>query len=412
MIGGRLAHYRIVEQVGAGGMGIVYRAYDEQLERDVAIKVLPAGMLEDADARKRFKQEALVLARINHPNIATLYGVGAESGVDFLVMEFIQGLSLADRIVAGPLPVAEVVVLAAQITEGLAAAHKRGIVHRDVKPGNIRLTPEGRIKVLDFGLARRVPGASDSGATVTASQVHETSGTIPYMSPEQLRGQPADERSDIWGVGIVLYELICGTRPFRGSNPTATAADIIHQQPRSPRAIRPEVPLGQEKIIQKCLEKEPANRYRSAEALLQDIVDLRDGETKPQPEVRRKWLGASAWLAVAALVVIVAAVTVLVMRVAPRPRMANKARRSVAVLGFKNLRGVVSQDWISTTLSEMFTTELAAGEELRVVSGEDVVRAKMDLKLPDSESLGQSTLKQIKTRLGSDLVVAGSYLDI
>jgi serine/threonine protein kinase len=185
MIGSRLAQYRIVEKIGAGGMGIVYRAHDEELLRDVAIKVLPAGSLEDAEARRRFKQEALVLARINHPNIATLYGAGAENEVDFLVMEFIPGVSLSDRLLSGPLPIDEVMVVAAQISEGLAAAHKRGIIHRDVKPGNIRLTPEGRIKVLDFGLARRAPRASDSGATITASQVHETSGPIPYMSPEQ-----------------------------------------------------------------------------------------------------------------------------------------------------------------------------------------------------------------------------------
>src|SRR5262252_651292 len=231
MLGSHLAHYRILEKVGAGGMGVVYRAHDEQLERDVAIKVLLAGSLQDADARKRFKQEALVLARINHPNIATLFGAGAENDVDFLVMEFIPGLSLSDRLLAGPLAIPEVIILAAQVADGLAAAHKRGIIHRDLKPGNIRLTPEGRIKVLDFGLARRAPRASDSGATITVSQVNETSGTIPYMSPEQLRGQVADERSDVWGVGMVLYELCAGKRPFRGSTPTATAADIIHQQP-------------------------------------------------------------------------------------------------------------------------------------------------------------------------------------
>ncbi len=411
MIGSHLAHYRIVEKIGEGGMGVVYRAHDEQLERDVAIKVLPAGSLEDPDARRRFKQEALVLARINHPNIATLYGAGADKGVDFLVMEFIPGVSLSDRLLSGPLPIDEVIVLAAQICEGLAAAHKRGIIHRDLKPGNIRLTPEGRIKVLDFGLARRAPRASESGASITASQVHDTSGTIPYMSPEQLRGQIADECSDVWGMGTVLYELCCGQRPFVGRTPTAVAADIIHQQPRPPRAIRPEVPAGLETIIQKCLEKEPANRYRSAEELRQDIVGLRDGEGKA--DLRRTWFGVPAtWAIVGASAVLLAALAIAAIYFVRTPRSGSSTRRSVAVLGFRNVKGVESEEWISTALSEMLTTELAAGEELRAVPGEDVVRAKMDLKLPESEGLGQSTLKQIKTRLGSDLVVVGSYLDI
>ena len=404
MIGSHLAHYRILEKVGAGGMGVVYRAHDEQLERDVAIKVLPAGSLEDADARKRFKQEALVLARINHPNIATLFGAGAENGVDFLVMEFIPGLSLSDRLLAGPLAIPEVIVLAAQMAEGLAAAHKRGIIHRDLKPGNIRLTPEGRIKILDFGLAKRAPRASDSGATITVSQVNETSGTIPYMSPEQLRGTVADERSDVWGVGTVLYELCAGKRPFRGGTPTATAADIIHQQPPPLRTVRPEVPAGFERIILKCLEKDPANRYQSADALLQDLIELRDGPPK-RP-------GPPSWVVAAAGIAILAAVAIGAVYFAKSLRGDGKARRSVAVLGFKNLKGIASQDWISTALSEMFTTELAAGEELRAVSGEDVARARLDLKLAQNESLSQNTLKLIKTRLGSDLIVAGSYLDI
>jgi tetratricopeptide (TPR) repeat protein/TolB-like protein len=413
MIGSHLAQYRIVEKVGEGGMGIVYRAHDEQLQRDVAIKVLPAGSLDDADARKHFKQEALVLARINHPNIATLYGAGAENGIDYLVMEFIPGASLSDRLHSGPLPVPEVIGLAAQISEGLAAAHKRGIIHRDLKPGNIRLTPEGRIKVLDFGLARRAPRASESGASITASQLHETSGTIPYMSPEQLRGQIADERSDVWGVGTVLYELCCGQRPFHGSNPTATAADIIHQPPRPLRALRPEIPVGLEKIIQKCLEKEPANRYQSAEALLHDIVELRDGDSKAGSDLPRTWMGVPvAWLLSGGLIIVIAVLAVIAVHFARPPRGTSKARRSVAVLGFRNVKGVESQDWISTALSEMLTTELAAGEELRAVPGEDVARAKMDLKLPESESLGQGTLRQIRARLDSDLVVVGSYLNI
>ena len=412
MIGSRLAHYRILDLIGEGGMGVVYRAHDEQLERDVAVKVLTAGSLDDPAARKRFKQEALALAQINHPNIATVYGVGAENGVDYLVMEFIPGASLADRLLVESLPIPEVINLAVQVAEGLSAAHKRGIIHRDLKPGNIRLTPEGRIKILDFGLARRAPRASDEGLTVTSTQVHETSGTIPYMPPEQLRGQVGDERSDLWAFGAVLYELSCGERPFRGLTAAETAADIIHKPTPSPRAIRSEIPEGLETIIHRCLEKEPARRYSSADVLLADLAHLRGGAG---PASGSSWLRQPAnWIKIAAAILLIAAAAVVVTRsLLPRPAQpSGQARRSVAVLGFKNLKGVATQDWISTALSEMLTTELAAGEDLRAVPGEDVARARMDLNLPESESLGEGTLRQVRDRLGSDLVVVGSYLDL
>jgi len=407
MIGNNLDHYRILDQIGAGGMGVVYRAHDEQLERDVAIKVLRAGMLEDLEARKRFRQEALALARINHPNIATLYSVGQEDDTDFLVMEFIPGKSLSDHLLAGPLPIPEVMLLAQQIAQAMAAAHKTGVIHRDLKPGNIRLTPEGRVKVLDFGLARHAPRPS-SGDTVTITQTHDTSGTIPYMSPEQLRGQPGDERSDIWGIGTVLYELVCGKRPFDGNTPTETAANIIHRPPHALRPIRPDVPAGLERIIQKCLEKEPSHRYASAEALLQDLA------APPAPAFfDTRWFGVpSTWFALGAAAIVLIAAVAIAVHFARSTRPVGKTRRAVAVLGFKNLKGDESQAWMSTALSEMLTTELAAGEELRAVSGEDVTRAKMDLKLSESESLSQDTLQQVRSRLGSDWIVAGSYLDL
>jgi serine/threonine protein kinase len=260
MIGQKFSHYRIVEQIGSGGMGLVYRAYDERLDRTVAIKLLPPGLLEGEAAQKRFQREAQALARINHPNIATLYDVGSENGSDYLVMEDIPGITLEARIQAGPLPVAEVLSLAIQICEGLAAAHERGIIHRDLKPGNMCLTPDGRLKILDFGLAERAAAPSQDGATVTATQVQEMSGTVPYMAPEQLQGQPADLRSDLWAVGAVLYELSCGRRPFPGNVSTAIAADIIHKLPATPRYLRPEIPVGLEQVILKCLEKDPSNR--------------------------------------------------------------------------------------------------------------------------------------------------------
>ena len=189
MIGKQLSHYRIEEQIGAGGMGVVYRAHDEQLDRDVAIKVLPPGSLGDEAARRRFRKEAWSLARLNHPNIATVHEFGSQDGNDFLVTEYIAGITLDVKLARGPLPVTEVVRLGMQLAAGLAAAHQQGLVHRDLKPGNLRLTTDGRLKILDFGLAQFTTHANEIGLSVTLTQSQETSGTLPYMSPEQLSGE-------------------------------------------------------------------------------------------------------------------------------------------------------------------------------------------------------------------------------
>src|SRR5271170_352308 len=185
----RLSHYRIVEKIGAGGMGVVYRARDEQLDRDVAIKVLPRGSLAEESARKRFRNEALSLARLNHPNVAIVHEFGTADGVDFLVTEYIAGMTLDAKLAAGALPAPDVFRLGLQLAQGLSAAHQQGIVHRDLKPGNLRLTTDGRLKILDFGLAQLMPQPSDQGLTVTLTQSQEVTGTLPYMAPEQLRGE-------------------------------------------------------------------------------------------------------------------------------------------------------------------------------------------------------------------------------
>ena len=212
MIGQRLSHYRVVERIGAGGMGVVYLAHDEQLDRDVAIKVLPTRSSTDEAAHKQFRKEALSLARLNHPNIATVHEFGSQDGVDFLVTEYIAGMTLDVKLASGPLAPDEVVRLGAQLAAGLAAAHQQGIVHRDLKPSNLRLTTDGRLKILDFGLARLLPRASELGLTATMTGQQETSGTLPYMAPEQLSGEVADARTDIWSAGAVLYEMSTGKR--------------------------------------------------------------------------------------------------------------------------------------------------------------------------------------------------------
>ena len=214
MIGHTLSHYQVLEQIGVGGMGVVYRAHDDRLDRDVALKVLPPGTLSDETARKRFRKEALALSRLNHPNIETVHDFDTQEGVDFLVIEYIGGLTLDKKLAEGPLPEKEISRLGVQLAEGLAAAHQQGLVHCDLKPNNLLITEDGRLKILDFGLAKLLHPASD--ATVTSlSETQSGAGTLPYMSPEQLRIEKIDTRSDIWAVGTVLYEMATGRRAFQ-----------------------------------------------------------------------------------------------------------------------------------------------------------------------------------------------------
>jgi eukaryotic-like serine/threonine-protein kinase len=415
-IGQILGHYRIVEKIGAGGVGVVYRAHDLQLERDVAIKVLPAGMLAGETARKRFRKEALSLARLNHPNIATIFEFGSQDGTDFLVAEYIPGITLDIKLIGGPLPTKNVSVLGAQLAQGLAAAHEQGVVHRDLKPGNLRLTPDGRIKILDFGLAQWMPYAGDLGLAVTMTKSQEVTGTLPYMAPEQLRGGTADARSDIWAVGAVLYEMATGKQPFPEPNAPLLIDAILNRAPTRPSKINGLISPGLENVILKALNKDPAARYQMASELGADLDRLTAGVTPLAAKPGLKW----PWIATgcAFLVVGLAVGGYFARRnwsgtlnsAATVGKSAIKPRRSVAVLGFVNLTGKPDQAWLSTALSEMLSTELAAGGNLLTIPGESVAQMKASLSLPDADSYGRETLAKIRKNLGADEVVQGSYL--
>lgn len=266
-----LSHYRILEQIGTGGMSIVFRAHDEHLDRDVALKVLPPGTVVEADARRRFHKEALTLSKLNHPNIATVHDFDTEDGVDFLVEELIDGLSLDVMLASGPLSELEIINLGMQLVEGVATAHEHGIIHRDIKPANVRVTPEARLKILDFGLATMLHGvASPTAITESLSDTKTFVGTLPYMAPEQLLGGKLDERTDIWAIGCVLYEMATGRRAFLGSGPALTDA-ILHQPPPTLVKLSPNISSETEAVIQKCLEKDPNRRYLRAREIAVDI---------------------------------------------------------------------------------------------------------------------------------------------
>src|SRR5580700_11260580 len=214
LIGQTISHYRVIRKIGAGGMGVVYLARDLRLERDVAVKVLPEGVIADPAGRQRFRNEALALARLNHPNICSVFDFDSENQIDFLVMEFVPGISLDQKLASGALPPDAVTQLGSQLASGLAAAHEQGVLHRDLKPGNLRLTTDWRLKILDFGLARRFHTEGSTDSTITLANADEFSGTVPYMAPEQIRGQAADVRTDIYSAGAVLFEIATGRRPF------------------------------------------------------------------------------------------------------------------------------------------------------------------------------------------------------
>jgi serine/threonine protein kinase/tetratricopeptide (TPR) repeat protein len=417
MIGKRLSHYRIEEKIGAGGMGVVYRAHDEQLDRDVAIKVLPSRSLADETTQKQFRREALSLARLNHPNVATVHEFGTQDGIDFLVTEYISGIAIDARLAAGPLPVAEVFRLGLQMAQGLAAAHQQGIVHRDLKPGNLRLTRDGRLKILDFGLAQFMSQPSDLGLTVTVTKSQETTGTLPYMAPEQLRGEGADARCDVWAAGAVLYEMATGRRPFAQTN-APLLIDAILNRPFEPASrLNPEVPPVLDEVIRKALAKDPSQRYQTGgelAAALELPVSTGTAPVFPAPAPARR---AEPLLASALIVALLAAASAAYLFM-HRKKDAGSApptairRRSIAVLGFKNLSGSPEKSWLSTALSELMTTELSQGDELRTIPGESVAQMRMSLAIPDADSYSQQTLNRIRQNLGSDDVVVGSYLPL
>jgi len=416
MISGTLGHYRIVEKLGSGGMGEVYRAYDEHLERDVALKVLPSGTLTDESARKRFRQEALTLSKLNHPNIATVFDYATQDGVDFLVMELVRGTPLSERLENGSLAEQEISRLGLQLAEGLAAAHQQGVIHRDLKPANLMIAVDGRMKILDFGLATLTRQQTESDATRTLTEATSVSGTLPYMSPECLRGHKADARSDIYGAGAVLYEMATGRPPFPQRQQAELIGAIIHETPSPPGTLNPHLTPALGSVVMKALAKEPANRYQSARELLVAIEGTTSVTASVQP--RRRMLLALG--AVAGLVLIPG--LLVLSPAAWRHRKADasisgarpptKSRHSVAVLGFKNVSARPEKAWLSTALSEMLNTELAAGEQLRTVPGETVARMRTDLSLADADGYASDTLTKIRKTLDSDYVLLGSYLAI
>ncbi len=285
--GDLIGHYRLIEQIGAGGMGVVFRAHDEQLQRDVAVKILPHGLFSDEASRRQFRKEALAVAKLNHPNIAMAFDFGQQDGIDYLVTEYIPGLNLDEKIGHQPLPLRTVLELGVQLASGLETAHRENVIHRDLKPGNLRLNPDGTLKILDFGLAQTIEPLDELAETANVEEGLALSGTLPYMAPELLRTEVADARSDIWAVGAVLYEMATGKRAFPDRQPSLLIDAILHYDPVRPPLINPKITAPLEALILKALDRDPERRYQSARELRVDLTRLLAGDAIVTDTVRR-----------------------------------------------------------------------------------------------------------------------------
>lgn len=387
-----LGHYRLLEQIGTGGMGVVYRARDERLERDVAIKVIHPEIFVDDKTHKRFKQEAIALAQLNHPNIATVHDFASDDGREFLVMELLAGESLAEILRNGPLPESILIRYGIQMAAGLAAAHEKGIVHRDLKPGNLRILPEGRLKVLDFGLSKRLFAESEA-ATASMPASIAISGTLPYMAPEQLRDNHADARSDIYAAGVVLYEMATGLRPHRERG-MLIVTSILSTDPPLPTTVNPQVSLALEAIILRAMEKAPQLRYQSAADLAADLECLTTS-SRPiavQDLYRRRTRKVLLWAALTLTVLLLGTGFWWAWSTMHPSVVATGKRHELLVGEFVNRTGDPVFD---ATLREMFSASLQQSEFVAVYPPSRIANVL--------ETMGRSPAQPIDEKIGLEV---------
>jgi len=380
MTGKIISHYKILEKLGGGGMGVVYKAEDAKLKRSVALKFLPFDLTRDDEAKERFVHEAQAASALDHPNICNIHEIDETAdGQIFICMAYYEGETLKKKVASGKatpagLQVANTIDIAMQIAQGLARAHEAGITHRDIKPANIMITNRGEVKIVDFGLAKL------AGRTkITKSGT--TMGTVAYMSPEQAQGAETDHRTDIWSLGVVLYEMLTGQLPFRGEYEMAMMYSIVNTDPKTVRSLRSEVSVGLEQIINKALAKKPEERYQQIDELLADLKSpTQKSESKKPFSTRKLAIGRRGYLYAGLAVLILG---VVLAGIFLRPKSAE-AIDSIAVLPLENMTGDPNQEYFVDGMTEALIANLAKISSLRVISRTSIMQYKKARKsLPD-----------------------------
>ena len=404
--GERVGHYEIIEQIGEGGMGEVYLAKDSRLNRSVALKLLAARITEDKNRVSRFRQEAFATSALNHPNIVTIYEIGEWRGRDFIVTEFIEGMTLRDVLREKKLSISEALDIALQTASALAAAHGAGIVHRDIKPENIMIRPDGLVKVLDFGIAKYLP--SDEHHALVETEVGEVIGTAAYMSPEQARGLEIDARTDVWSLGVILYEMIARKLPFAGQTKSDRIAAILEREPAPLSKARRQIPPQLEQIVSRALTKEKKERYAEMAEMAEDLSRLRHvtGDKRPAAFVlparksaapRRVYLYA----ALAALLVGVIGFGWYFFY-SEKTALSADGKKSVAVLPFVNAGNDPNAEYLSDGITESVINSLSQISGLKVMSRNSAFRFKAN----------QTDTKNIAAQLGVETLVTGDIRQI
>ncbi len=410
--GTRISHYKIIEKIGEGGMGVVYKAEDTKLKRTVALKFLPPRLLCDSEARERFEHEAQAASALNHPNINTIYEIDEIDGRCFIAMEYLEGGSLQSRLKGRDLSIKQILELAIQIGEGLHAAHDRGVVHRDIKPDNIVLTESGLPKIMDFGLAKL------KGATKVTKK-GTTLGTLQYMSPEQASGQEVDHRSDIFSFGVILYEMIAGRLPFRGETEASIINSVLNDTPEPLTRYKAEVPEGVQRVVDRALEKDAGERYQHADDMVAELKhEKRLMETGASKVTQALVSGRSRrrYLRIVIPAVIAAAVILLILILEPfRIEMgpgkeASAEENSLAVMYFENMVDPEDRDRTAQMLTALLITDLSESEYLRVLSRQRLYDILSLLGKDDLNVIDKSVASQVAEEAGVQWILTGSVL--